>query len=104
MSFRAVALVYAPTRFADAIAYRQQALLPHINTMKNRRKAFPTPEKVRRQARKFQEAHEEGMAALRQGDFEMLGDAIAKERAIIEEQSRLLEEVIGKATKVKKKR
>ena len=41
----------------------------------------------------FDAAHEKGMESLARGDYNALTDAILQERAIIEEQSRLLKEI-----------
>lgn len=44
----------------------------------------------------FQKAHADGMTALQSGDFDALGDAIKRERDIIEIQSELIEQSTGK--------
>jgi hypothetical protein len=44
----------------------------------------------------FKKAHEDGMAALDNQDFDALGDAIKRERNIIDIQSELIEKSTGK--------
>jgi hypothetical protein len=44
---------------------------------------------VRQLKREFDAAHQAGMASLEQGDYSALAKAIAKERAILEEQADL---------------
>ena len=44
----------------------------------------------------FQQAHADGMTALQRGDFDAFGDAIKRERDIIETQSELIEQSTGK--------
>jgi hypothetical protein len=44
----------------------------------------------------FKKAHEDGMAALDNRDFDALGDAIKRERNIIAIQSELIEKSTGK--------
>ena len=44
----------------------------------------------------FQKAHADGMTALQSGDLDALGDAIKRERDIIEIQSELIEQSTGK--------
>ena len=39
----------------------------------------------------FKQAHEDGMAALADGDFDTLGDALKREREIIDEQKKLID-------------
>ena len=41
--------------------------------------------------RRFDAAHRDGMDALKQGDYEQLGTAVALETAVFEEQKRLIE-------------
>jgi hypothetical protein len=43
----------------------------------------------------FKKAHANGMAALQKQDFDALGDAIKRERNIIETQSELIERSVG---------
>ena len=56
------------------------------------RKAKPKAHraKVRQLKREFDEAHEVGMAGLKRGDYATLDQAIARERALIEEQAELI--------------
>jgi hypothetical protein len=44
----------------------------------------------------FQQAHADGMTALQRGDFDAFGDAIKRERDIIETQSEMIEQSTGK--------
>jgi hypothetical protein len=44
----------------------------------------------------FKKAHEDGMAALDNQDFDALGDAIKRERNVIDIQSELIEKSTGK--------
>ena len=53
-------------------------------------------EKIATLRKDFQEAHADGMTALQRGDFDALGDAIKRERDIIEIQSELIEQSTGK--------
>jgi hypothetical protein len=46
--------------------------------------------------REFKKAHADGMAALEKQDFDALGDAIGRERDLIETQSEMIEESTGK--------
>ena len=46
--------------------------------------------------RDFKKAHADGMAALEKQDFDALGNAIKRERNIIETQSELIERSTGK--------
>ena len=46
--------------------------------------------------RDFKKAHAEGMAALEKQDFDALGDAIRRERELIETQSEMIERSTGK--------
>jgi hypothetical protein len=53
-------------------------------------------EKIATLRKDFQEAHADGMTAVQRGDFDALGDAIKRERDIIEIQSELIEQSTGK--------
>ena len=44
----------------------------------------------------FKKAHADGMAALEKQDFDALGDAIRRERDLIETQSEMIERSTGK--------
>ena len=44
----------------------------------------------------YKKAHADGMAALENRDFDAFGDAIKRERNIIETQSEMIERSIGK--------
>src|SRR5262245_6662018 len=62
--------------------------------LKRRRK--PATEKRATAREAFQKAHEDGMEALKKHDFDTLGDAIKRERNIIEDQNKTLETSIRK--------
>jgi hypothetical protein len=53
------------------------------------------PEKIATLRKDFKKAHANGMAALQKQDFDALGDAIKRERNIIETQSELIERSVG---------
>ena len=83
----------------------KQALKPRKRLPKEKRLTDPVvalgPAKTAAQSvaallRDFKKAHADGMAALEKQDFDALGDAIKRERNIIEAQSELIEQSTGK--------
>jgi len=80
----------------------KQALKPRKRLPKEKRLTDPVvalgPAKTAVQTllNDFRMAHADGMAALEKQDFDALGDAIKRERNIIEAQSELIEQSTGK--------
>ena len=64
-----------------------------LKTERRRKSATATFAALRKE---FQKAHKDGMEALTAGDFDALGDAIKRERDIIEKQKKSAEKRIQK--------
>ena len=64
-----------------------------LKTERRRKSATVTFDALRKD---FQKAHKDGMAALTAGDFDALGDAIKRERDIIEKQKKSVAKRIQK--------
>jgi hypothetical protein len=83
----------------------KQALKPKKRRPKEKRLTDPVvalgPAKTAAQSvaallRDFKKAHADGMAALEKRDFDALGDAIRRERDLVETQSEIIERSTGK--------
>ena len=83
----------------------KQALKPRKRLPKEKRLTDPVvalgPAKTAAQSvatllSDFRKAHADGMAALEKQDFDALGDAIRRERDLIETQSEMIERSTGK--------
>jgi hypothetical protein len=61
-------------------------------------------ERLRELKARFDAAHQEGMEALRTGDYSALDEAVRAEKAILEEQSVLLKEEQAEVTAMLKNR
>jgi hypothetical protein len=56
------------------------------------RNAAEAKERARALKRRFDAAHQEGMASLKHKDYARLSEAIAEEQAIVKEQQQLIEQ------------